>query len=170
MGSLATFTQFLSLFGIANGLNVFVWMFGMGTLGGIVSAVSAVLAYYGYDQAYQTSVDSNATSAETTAATSLVLDLKMEMVFNSVLGIGIQVAMSYFATAWWSAQQRGMSNKKGGKGGKEDWGDKDGDWDEDDWGDKDGDWGDKDSGEWGDKEGWESFIRLTDSFISLYAM
>ena len=167
MGSLAFFTQFLSLFGIANSLNVFIWMFGMGTLGGLVTAVSAILAYYGYDQAYQTSVDSNATSAETTAAESLILDLKMEMVFNGVLGIGIQVAMSYFATAWWSAQQKGMSDKKGGK---EDWGDKDGDWDEDDWGDKDGgDW-EGDKGDEGGKDGWESFIKLTDSFISLYAM
>ena len=163
MGSLATITQFLSLFGVANSLNVFVWMFGMGTLGGIITAVSAVLAYYGYDQAYQTSVDSNATSAESTAATSLILDLKMEMVFNSVLGLGTQVAMSYFAAAWWSAQQKGMSDKKGGKGGEEDWGDKDGDWgDKEDWGDKDGDWEDKD--------GWESLIKLTDSFMSVYAM
>ena len=120
MGSLATFTQFLSLFGVANSLNVFVWMFGMGMLGGIVSAVSAVLAYYGYDQAYQTSVDSNATSAETTAATSLILKLKMEMVFNSVLGLSIQVAMSYFAAAWWHAQQKSMSDKKGSKDGTED--------------------------------------------------
>ena len=90
------------------------------------------------------------------------MDLKMEMVFNSVLGLGIQVAMSYFATAWWSAQQKGMSKKKGGKDGKEELGDKDSDW-----GDKDGDWEDKDQG---DKDSWESFIRLTDSFISVYAM
>ena len=144
----------------------------MGTLGGIVTAVSAVLAYYAYDQAYQTSVSPDATSAETTAAEALILDLKMEMVFNSVLGIGIQVAMSYFSAAWWRAQQKGMSSKKSSKGGKdEDWGDKDGDWgdkDSGDWGDKDsGDWGDKDSG---DKDDWESFIKLTDSFISYYAM
>jgi len=49
MGSLAAFTQLLSIFGIASGINLLVWMFGLGAIGGIVMAVSSVLAGYGYD-------------------------------------------------------------------------------------------------------------------------
>jgi len=55
--------------------------------------------------------------------------------------------------------------KKGDKGGKGDWGDKE----DGDWGDKeDGDWGDKE--DYDDKEGWSSFMRITDSFIKNVAM
>ena len=49
MGSLAALTQLLSIFGIGSGINLLVWMFGLGAIGGIVMAVSSVLAGYGYD-------------------------------------------------------------------------------------------------------------------------
>ena len=55
--------------------------------------------------------------------------------------------------------------KKGDKGDKGEWGDKE----DGDWGDKeDGDWGDKE--DYDDKEGWSSFMRITDSFIKNVAM
>ena len=104
MGSLAIFTQFLSLFGSANSLNVFVWMYGVGSLGGIVSAVSVVLAYYSYDKAYEMSISPNATSAENTAANSVISDIKSEMAFNWRMSAAIQLAMSIFGRTWWSAQ------------------------------------------------------------------
>merc|ERR1719216_848313 len=44
MGSLAAFTQLLSIFGIGSGINLLVWMFGLGAIGGIVMAVSSALA------------------------------------------------------------------------------------------------------------------------------
>ena len=49
MGSLAALTQLLSIFGIGSGINLLVWMFGLGAIGGIVMAVSSLLAGYGYD-------------------------------------------------------------------------------------------------------------------------
>ena len=103
MGSLAAFTQLLSMIGAGSGLNIFVWTVGMGAMGGIVGAVTSGLAVYGYDKAYQVSVDSNSTADEITAAEALLLAFKFEWLMTAVMTIAINIELSMVLEAWWSA-------------------------------------------------------------------
>ena len=154
MGSLAAATQLLSIFGVATGLNMLVWMIGLGAIGGIVTGVAGAMASYGYDQAYQVSVDDTATTAEVTAAENLLFNFKFEWLITSVEAIGIQLELSRVARHWYMAQMMNMGDdedgKKGGKGGK-------------------GGKGDKEDWDWEDKED-DDFYSLAGKFISVVAM
>ena len=65
MGGLAFLTQILSMTvgGVFAEVNLYVFMFGLGLIGGIIEMVSAVMSMYSYDKAYQLSIadDSSAT-------------------------------------------------------------------------------------------------------------
>ena len=149
MGSLAAFTQLLSIFGIGSGINLLVWMFGLGAIGGIVMAVSSILAGYGYDEAYKVTVDDTATSAEVTAAEALLFNFKFEGLMTTVEAIGMQLELADKARFWYMAEMMNMGEDEDDKDHDE-WGDKE-DWDEDDWEDKD-------------------FVSLTGKFINFVSL
>jgi len=50
---LAFFTQLLSLFGIAQGINYLVWEWGVLTIFGILNAIYVGMSAYAYDQAFK---------------------------------------------------------------------------------------------------------------------
>ena len=52
LGGVTTLTQILSMFGIANEINLLVWMFGLGGLGMLFEGIAGMLLFYEYDQAY----------------------------------------------------------------------------------------------------------------------
>ena len=104
MGSLAFFTQLLTLFGIGAEINLFVWTVGVTMLGGLVSAVSGGLAVYGYDQAYQMTVDSSASTANVTAATSVMSSIESETVRGIVMAFMLNRELAYYVKPWWKAQ------------------------------------------------------------------
>ena len=135
MGSLAAFTQLLSIFGIASGLNLLVWSIGMGAIGGLVMGVSSMLASYGYDQAYRMTIDDDATAAEITAAEAVMFAFKWEGLMTTVEAIGMQLELAPHGQYWWMAETQKMHDDED-EDEKEEWGDKE-DWDEDDWEDKD---------------------------------
>ena len=147
MGSLAAFTQLLSIFGIASSINLLVWMFGLGAFGGIVMAISSVLASYGYDQAYQMSVDDDSSAAEVVAAETMMFQFQFEGLLTAVEAIGMQLELAQQARFWYMAQMENMGEGVHDEEDHEEWGDKE-DWDEDDWEDKD-------------------FVKLTGKFINL---
>lgn len=49
LGGIAFITQLLSMFGIANEINLLVWMWGLGFVGMLVEAVAGLMMFYGYD-------------------------------------------------------------------------------------------------------------------------
>lgn len=50
---MAFFTQLLSLFGIAQGINFYVWEWGVLTIFSILNAIYVGMSAYAYDQAYK---------------------------------------------------------------------------------------------------------------------
>merc|ERR1711862_1042843 len=72
-------TQLLAIFGIANGINVMVWMIGLGLIGGIVNLVTSIMAWYAYDLAWQITDDSSSSSADITSATAVMAAIKDDM-------------------------------------------------------------------------------------------
>ena len=52
IGSLAFFTQLLSLFGLSSGINLMVWHFGVGMVGMLVVQLSSALKWWAYDSAW----------------------------------------------------------------------------------------------------------------------
>ena len=49
---IATVTQLLSMFGIANEINLLVWTVGLGGIGELVSLVTSILMFLAWDKAY----------------------------------------------------------------------------------------------------------------------
>jgi len=78
--STATFTQLLAVFGVAEGLNFFVWEWGVLGIFGLLNATYAILSSYAYDSAYKAMRRKNATTKpeEAAAAKELQADIQME--------------------------------------------------------------------------------------------
>ena len=60
LGGIAFITQLLSMFGIANEINLLVWMWGLGFVGMLVEAVAGFMMFYAYDSAYTLSTSDDA--------------------------------------------------------------------------------------------------------------
>ena len=150
MGSLAAFTQLLSIFGIAPTLNLAVWMFGLGAIGGIVMGVSSALAGWGYDKAYEKTIADDSTAAEITAAEALLFAFKFEGLLTTVEALAMQLELANHARFWYMAAAMDIDEDDKDEDDKEDWGDKE-DWDEGDWEDKD-------------------FVSLTGKFINFVSL
>ena len=67
----AAITQLLATFGIANDLNLMVWMYLVGVVGGISTAVMGAFYELAYDTAYTNMEDTSKTTAVRTAAASV---------------------------------------------------------------------------------------------------
>lgn len=125
--SIAFITQLLSMFGIANEINLYVWMGLLGGLGGLVELVSGLLMWYAYDEAYVMYEDEDSTSAELVASAVVMAAIKEEMMMGAIDSLGIEFALNETGRDWAEYQMNaaGYEGKKGKKGGRkgEDWSD-----------------------------------------------
>ena len=112
MGGLAFFTQLLTLFGIGAEVNLFVWTVGVTMLGGVAAAVSGGLAAYGYDLAYQMTVDSSASAANITAASSVMSSIETETVRSIVMAFMLNRELARYVEPWWQAQMWIVKDKQ----------------------------------------------------------
>jgi len=117
--SIAFITQLLSMFGIANEINLYVWMGLLGGIGGLVELVSGLLLWYAYDEAYVMSEDADSTAAELVAASVVMAAVKEEMMWGAIDSLGIEFALEETGKDWAQYQMRaaGYENEKG-KGGR----------------------------------------------------
>ena len=60
---IAAITQFLAIFGIANEINLLVWMVGLEGIGGMVSLATSIMLFMAYDEAYTEATESGASAA-----------------------------------------------------------------------------------------------------------
>jgi len=118
--TIAFITQLLSMFGIANGINLYVWMGLLGGLGGLVEMVSGLLSWYAYDEAYVMSEDDDSTSAELSAAYTVMAAIKEETMMAGIDGLAVEFALKEVGRDWYKYQMReaGWENEKGKKGGR----------------------------------------------------
>lgn len=74
MGGLAFITQLLSmtLGGVFAEVNLYVFMLGLGLIGGIVEMVSGIMSMYSYDKAYQLSIADDSSATEVAYGASLM--------------------------------------------------------------------------------------------------
>ena len=72
---MAAFTQLLATFGVMTDINLMVWLYVVGLLGGLATGVTGVFYFLAYDTAY--------TNKEDTSNTSLVI-IASRIVFNEV--------------------------------------------------------------------------------------
>jgi hypothetical protein len=124
--SIAFTTQLLSMFGIANEINLYVWMGLLGGLGGLVEMVAGLLSWYAYDEAYVMGEDADSTSAELVAAYAVMAAIKEETMMAGINGLATEFALEEVGRDWAKYQMNaaGYENEKG-KGGRkgEDWSD-----------------------------------------------
>ena len=66
--SVAAITQILSMAGIAAGVNMMVWHYGLEWGGSVIGAVWMVLMFLSYNEAYTVTQDTGAAAADVTAA------------------------------------------------------------------------------------------------------
>ena len=94
----------LTIVGIGAEINLIVWMFGLTTLGSVVTTISGLLAAYAYDKAYTMSTDSTASVANQTAASNVMSSIEMEVLRGSVEAWMINRQLSAVAKDWWKTQ------------------------------------------------------------------
>ena len=70
--SIAAITQFLAIFGIANEINLMVWMYGLEGIGGLVSVATSVMLFLAYNDAYIVSSDESSSADDVTKATAVM--------------------------------------------------------------------------------------------------
>ena len=118
--STAAVTQLLSIFGIANGINLMVWMILLAGIGGLVNLVTSIIALMAYDYAYQVTVDDSAATADVTTATAVMSYVKDEMMWATLDGLSTDLALASVAEEWfmWNAwKAEGGEKKEEGKMG-----------------------------------------------------
>ena len=97
MMGIAAITQFLAIFGIANGINLLVWMYGLNGLGGLVSIATSIMLFMAYDDAYTVANDSSSSASDITNAESVMAGVWNDWVkgiINSVLSEGALISLS----------------------------------------------------------------------------
>ena len=111
---MAFITQLLAIFGIANEINVMVWALGLSGIGGLVSLVTSLMAWWAYDEAYVASEDSDSTSAELTAATVVMAGLKDDMLWSTLDGLTTELGLASVAEEWymWNMYKAGGEEMK----------------------------------------------------------
>lgn len=122
---IAFITQLLSMFGIANEVNLYVWMGLLGGLGGLVEMVSGLLLWYAYDEAHVMYYEDDSTTAEVTAAAVVMGAIKEEMMMGAIESLGIEFALNETGKDWAEYQMKAAGYEGKGKGGRkgEDWSD-----------------------------------------------
>ena len=97
MMGIAAVTQLLAIFGIANGINLLVWMYGLNGLGGLVSIATSIMLFMAYDDAYTVANDSSSSVSDSTNAESVMAGVWNDWVkgvINSILSEGVLMANS----------------------------------------------------------------------------
>lgn len=117
--SVASITQILAIFGIANEINLMVWIYGLEMVGGIVSFISMIVMWYAYDSAYAVSVDSSKTAAEQLQGEAVMLGIWMDFVKGTLNSIITEGALMMASEPWyrWNMKMAGyeMDGKRDGK-------------------------------------------------------
>jgi len=123
LGGVAFITQLLSMFGIANEINLLVWMWGMGFVGMLVEAVAGFMLFYSYDEAYKLTLSDDA--EDNSYGTGIMGALQMDALVWAVDSIMIELGIMMQMESWYKYQMRAANGgeemmKDGKKGGKMD--------------------------------------------------
>lgn len=125
MGALgvASITQLLAIFGIANELNLMVWIYGLEMAGGLLGFISMIVMFYAYDSAYAVTVDTSKTTAEQTNGQTVMDGIWADFVKGTLNSIITQGAIMMASEPWyrWNMEMAGleMDDKEGRKGDKD---------------------------------------------------
>lgn len=98
--SVAFITQLLAIFGIANGINVMVWTIGLGGIGSLVNMVTGIMAWFGYDLAYQVTENSDSSAAELIDAAVVMAAIKDDMMMATIDGLTTELGLASVSEEW----------------------------------------------------------------------
>jgi len=102
LGGVAFITQLLSMFGIANEINLLVWMWGMGFVGMLVEAVAGFMLFYSYDEAYKLTLSDDA--EDNSYGTGIMGALQMDALVWAVDSIMIELGIMMQMDSWYKYQ------------------------------------------------------------------
>ena len=95
MMGVATVTQFLAIFGIANGINLMVWMVGVEGIGGLVSIATAIMLFMAYDGAYTKANESSASASDIANANAVMAGVWSDWVKSIIDGMMSESVLMY---------------------------------------------------------------------------
>ena len=95
MMSVAAVTQFLAIFGIANGINLMVWMVGLEGIGGLVSIATAIMLFMAYDGAYTKANESSASASDIANANAVMAGVWSDWVKSIIDGMMSESVLMY---------------------------------------------------------------------------
>ena len=99
--SVAFITQLLAIFGIANGINVMVWAIGLGGIGSLVNLVTSIMAWFGYDLAYQIADDSSNSASDLLDAAVVMAAMKDDMMWATLDGLTTELGLASVSKEWY---------------------------------------------------------------------
>ena len=114
MMSVAAVTQFLAIFGIANGINLMVWMYGLNGLGGMVSLATSIMLFMAYDDAYTKANESGASASDVANATAVMAGVWDDWVKGIINGVLTEGVIMSKAEPWYryNMKKAGMYDEK----------------------------------------------------------
>lgn len=108
--SIAAITQFLAIFGIANEINVLVWMIGLEAIGGLVSVGLGIMMFMAYDSAYTIANDSGSSAGDVTNAEAVMAGVWNDWVKSIIDGMISEQVLWAYGPAWLRYNEK-MSKK-----------------------------------------------------------
>ena len=108
--SVASITQLLAIFGIANEYNLYVWIYGLEGIGGLVGIIGMFVSWYAYDSAYAITADSSKTSDEQADAAAVMTGVWSDFVKSSVNDIITDINIVSVSEPWYryNAEKAGI--------------------------------------------------------------
>ena len=112
---IATVTQLLAFFGIANGLNLAVWIYGLEMLGGLVGLATSIAMLLGYDTAYSIANDDTQSASDILKASTVQSAIKDDMMMGTLDALVTELTLAAVSKEWFEWNNYKMQpDKKGG--------------------------------------------------------
>ena len=99
-------TQTLSIFGIANEINILVWMILIGAWGELVQLITTILQFLAWDKAYSVANDAGTSAADAAKAEAVGAAVRLDVLQNSVGGLLTNIALAETTEDWWKYNVR----------------------------------------------------------------
>ena len=113
---IATVTQLLAFFGIANSVNLAVWIYGLEVVGGIVGLATSLAMLLGYDTAYTIANDDSESASDIAKAETVQAAIKDDMMMGTLDALVTELTLAAVAEEWFEWNNYKMQpDRQGGR-------------------------------------------------------
>ena len=98
---LATLTQLLAFFGVANEINIAVWIYGLEMVGGVVGMVTSIAMALGYNAAYDVANDDSNSASDILKAQTVQEAIRDDIMMGTLDALVTELSLAAVADEWY---------------------------------------------------------------------